>query len=63
MSFKLLNVSKPAAATWQITLHAPPDNRLTNDMLAEIASALDQIELEWRKTSKHVLGAFTTRWF
>ncbi len=51
MSYKLLSVSKPASTTWQVTLHAPPDNRLTYEMLEEISKALDQIELEWRRSS------------
>jgi len=51
MSYNLLTITKPASTTWQITLHSPPDNRLTNEMLAEVSSALDQIELEWRQST------------
>ena len=60
MSYNLLTITKPASTTWQITLHSPPDNRLTNEMLAEVSSALDQIELEWRQSSELALrGGFS----
>ncbi|TYJ52181.1 hypothetical protein B9479_007226 [Cryptococcus floricola] len=44
----LLALTRPSETVWQISLNSPPDNRLTPPLLAELAEALDIVELEWR---------------
>ncbi|ODN84292.1 hypothetical protein L202_00273 [Cryptococcus amylolentus CBS 6039] len=44
----LLSLTRPSETVWQISLNSPPDNRLTPPLLAELAEALDIVELEWR---------------
>lgn len=49
---RLLTVTRPSDICWRIAFDAPPDNRLTEDMLGQLLEALDQVELEWRKQSE-----------
>jgi hypothetical protein len=51
MSTSYTKLSRPHPAVWQIDLTAPPDNRLTPDLLASLAANLDTVEAEWRKSS------------
>ena len=46
----LVHLSRPQEGIWQLTLDAPPDNRLTPDLLSALASHLDTIEAEWRES-------------
>ncbi|GHJ86902.1 hypothetical protein NliqN6_3304 [Naganishia liquefaciens] len=48
---RLLTITRPSDICWRIAFNAPPDNRLTEDMLGQLLEALDQVELEWRKQS------------
>lgn len=44
-------LSRPHPTVWQITLSAPPDNRLTTKLLDSLTDNLDIIEAEWRRAS------------
>lgn len=44
----LVHLSRPREGIWQLTLDAPPDNRLTPDLLSTLSGHLDTIEAEWR---------------
>lgn len=48
----LLRVTRPSDLCWQISFDSAPDNRLTDDMFAQLASAMDQVEYEWRSQSQ-----------
>jgi hypothetical protein len=43
----LLQVTRPSDLCWQISFDSAPDNRLTDDMFAQLAAAMDQVEYEW----------------
>ncbi|WVQ71084.1 hypothetical protein IAR50_000609 [Cryptococcus sp. DSM 104548] len=51
----LLDITRPSETVWQIALNSPPDNRLTPPLLAELAEALDIVELEWRASGGGIL--------
>ncbi|KAH8089045.1 ClpP/crotonase-like domain-containing protein [Filobasidium floriforme] len=48
----LLKVTRPSDLCWQISFDSAPDNRLTDDMFAQLAAAMDQVEYEWRSQNK-----------
>lgn len=48
----LLQVTRPSDLCWQISFDSAPDNRLTDDMFAQLAAAMDQVEYEWRSQSQ-----------
>ena len=41
--------SQPHPTVHLLTLSAPPDNRLTPELLGELGAHLDDIEADWRK--------------
>ena len=43
-------LTRPHPTVWQISLSSPPDNRLTPELLASLASHLDIVEAEWRRS-------------
>jgi hypothetical protein len=52
LTMPLLQVTRPSDLCWQISFDSAPDNRLTDDMFAQLAAAMDQIEYEWRSQSQ-----------
>jgi hypothetical protein len=56
----LLKLTRPSDLVWQISFDSAPDNRLTNDMFAELMDALDRVEYEWRSQSEFE-GGFLSR--
>jgi len=49
----LLKITRPSELVWQISFDSAPDNRLTDNMFAELMDALDRVEYEWREQSEH----------
>lgn len=47
-SKSLLELTRPAQGVWQLSFDAPPDNRLTEEMLRQLRGRLDEVEKEWR---------------
>jgi hypothetical protein len=48
----LLKITRPSDLVWQISFDSAPDNRLTDNMFAELMEALDRVEYEWREQSE-----------
>lgn len=46
------NLTRPRPAVWQVSLNAPPDNRLSPKVLRQLSERLDEVEAAWRDDNR-----------